>query len=107
MKNRYFFLFILSCYSLVSYGQWNSDSTKNTLVCNAPTQQAFPKICSDGNNGAFIVWQDSRNNGFTQIYIQKVSADGTMMWDTNGIRVCSTGFVQRSPVVAPDGQGGA
>lgn len=107
MKKRYLISFILSCYSFVSYGQWNSDSTKNTLVCNASSQQAFPKICSDGNNGAFIVWQDSRHSGYTQIYIQKVSADGRMMWDSNGIRVCSTAFVQRSPVVAPDGQGGA
>src|SRR5687767_7010267 len=107
MKKRYLFVFVLSCYSFVAYGQWNSDSTKNTVVCNAPSQQAFPKIVSDGANGAFVVWQDSRHNGFGQIYIQKISADGKMMWDSNGIRVCSTQFVQRSAVVAPDGQGGA
>jgi hypothetical protein len=70
-------------------------------------QQQTPRICSDGNNGCFIVWQDSRHNGYGQIYIQKFDSHGRPQWDSNGVRVCSTGFVQRTPVVASDGNGGA
>jgi hypothetical protein len=107
MMKRYSILLILSCYSYLSYGQWHSDSTKNTVVCNAPSQQAYPKVCSDGTNGCFVVWQDSRHNGYGQIYIQKYDADGKAKWDSNGVRVCSTGFVQRGPIIASDGNGGA
>ncbi|HJW28275.1 MAG TPA: hypothetical protein VJ508_03395, partial [Saprospiraceae bacterium] len=101
------FILLLSCCGGVAFGQWNSDSTKNTIVCNAAAQQQAPKVCSDGNNGCFVVWQDSRNNGYSQVYIQKFDADGRAKWTTNGIRICSTGFVQRTPIVSSDGQGGA
>lgn len=104
---RFTISFLLSCCALSGYGQWNSDSVRNTLVCNATNQQQVPRICSDGNNGCFIVWQDSRHNGYGQVYIQKFDANGVAQWTANGIRICSTGFVQRGPIVASDGNGGA
>src|SRR5262245_10878628 len=107
IMKRYCILLILSCFSFTSYGQWLSDSVRNTIVCNATAQQSMPRICSDGSNGCFVVWQDSRNNGYFQTYIQKFDADRVAQWTANGIRVCSTGFVQRGPIVASDGNGGA
>lgn len=105
MKRFCIFLF-LSCYGIIAHSQWNSDSVTNTVVCNASALQQAPKISSDGNNGCFVVWQDYRST-FGQIYIQKFDADGKAQWAANGIRVCSTGFVQRGPIVASDGRGGA
>ena len=104
---RYCLLLLLAAYGQAAYGQWNSDSTRNTLVCNASAQQAYPRVATDANKNIFVVWADSRHSGFTQVYAQKFDANGVAKWAANGIRVCSTAFVQRGPIVAADDNGGA
>ena len=44
-----------------------------------------PKIFPDGNNGAFYVWQDDRNNtGSSFSYVQHVTSTDSMLFPTNG-----------------------
>lgn len=81
-------------------------------VCTAADYQGLPRIVSDGTGGAIIVWHDSRD-GFDEnysnfdIYAQRVSGDGTVMWAQDGIPICTASSWQVFHHVAPDGFGGA
>lgn len=62
-------------------------------VCTAPGIQSQPVITTDGAGGAIIAWDDSRNlDG--DIYAQRVSPGGVMLWALNGMPVCTAPFVQ-------------
>lgn len=44
-----------------------------------------PKIFPDGNNGAFYVWQDDRNNtGSSFSYVQHITSTDSMLFPNNG-----------------------
>lgn len=90
------------------------DSLGNTLwtadgvpVCNDPGEQYKPPvIASDGAGGAIICWNDQRGAD-TDIYLQRIDAEGSPMWTANGVMVCGASGWQYEPVIAPDGAHGA
>ena len=65
-------------------------------------------MVSDGFGGAILTWQDYRsNNGFADIYAQRISSVGTPIWTANGVSVCNQAAAQRGPKLINDGSGGA
>ena len=89
------------------------DSSGNVLwtingvaICTKTTAQKSPKIVSDNAGGAIIVWEDSVNN-YWDIYAQRISSAGTVMWTSNGVAVCSAVNAQVNPKIDIDGLGGA
>lgn len=83
--------------------QWTSNGIP---VCTSPLDQQNPNICSDENKGAIIVWQDSSGNGF-DVRAQRLSTNGTAVWNTNGVWVCTAAGEQSSPKNISDGKGGS
>jgi hypothetical protein len=55
--------------------QWTADGVG---LCTAPASQNFPRMTTDGSNGAIVAWIDSRNESTTgkDIYIGAVSDSG-------------------------------
>ncbi len=51
-------------------------------ICNNQANQESPKLCPDGNGGAFFSWVDERNADQTNkdIYVQRVDENGELMW---------------------------
>ena len=89
------------------------DSSGNTLwgdngivVCNRATNQKNPKIVSDSDGGAIIVWEDSASFYF-DIYAQRISFNGVAQWTANGIGICVVPNQQQNPTLESDGLGGA
>jgi predicted lipoprotein with Yx(FWY)xxD motif len=76
------------------------------IVSSATGAQRFPTIIADGSGGAIIAWYDGRGLD-TDIYAQKVDADGSVMWLTNGVPLCLAPGNQWDPVITGDGVGGA
>ncbi len=74
-------------------------------LCAAAGDQNGVKIVRDGSGGAIAVWQDARA-GDLDIYAQRVSADGSLLWGTDGVPVCVVTADQSQPTVVPDGSGG-
>jgi len=68
-------------------------------------EQIFPQIAADGIGGAFIVWQDNRSKDF-DIYLQRVDANGALLFPKNGIPVCTEKGGQVFPQLVADGKGG-
>ncbi len=84
-------------------------TTNGAPVCLASDDQGMPQICSDGAGGAILVWNDLRNSltTGTDIYAQRVDANGTPLWTTNGVVVCNAASHQQYVKVVSDGRGGA
>jgi predicted lipoprotein with Yx(FWY)xxD motif len=77
-------------------------------ACVVVFEQDTIVMISDGVGGAILTWQDYRsNNGFADIYAQRVNQSGTMLWTANGLSVCSQAASQNGPNAVSDGSGGA
>ena len=82
--------------------------TNGVAVCTASYFQGSPQLVSDGNNGVIITWNDSRSNdGFADIYSQRVSSTGFVYWANNGVLICNANNNQNDPKIVADGTGGA
>jgi hypothetical protein len=85
--------------------QWMVDGA---TICDAPEYQSNPSMVSDGTGGAFITWQDRRDNTqYPHIYAQRIDPVGNVHWAVNGIPICTDSAGQYSPVILADGVGGA
>ena len=64
-----------------------------------------PQIAPDGSGGAVLCWNDGRTP--RGIYAQRVNADGDLLWNINGVSICTAIATQYDPQIASDGSGGA
>ena len=73
------------------------------------TSQTNASAIPDGNGGAYVAWQDSRNSGSNalDIYAQYVTGSGVLQYGPFGLVVCSSGGDQTYPRGCADGSGGA
>ena len=85
-----------------------------TVICNATTEQGVPKICSDGNGGAIIAWEDSRDSTPIKqnaIYAQHITVNGQLQWgmdgDLNGTIICDANGYQYLYHIISDEANGA
>lgn len=83
--------------------QW---AVNGVAVCSKALSQESSKIISDGTGGAIIVWEDSIN-GAVDIYAQRISSTGNILWAANGVPVCAAPLKQSRPRLQPDNAGGA
>ncbi|MDO8095133.1 MAG: hypothetical protein Q6360_16775, partial [Candidatus Brocadiales bacterium] len=74
-------------------------------VCTEVNAQNSPCIATDGSGGAIVVWQDLRTN-YADLYAQRISKDGEMLWAIDSVLICGTSGAQSAPVVVEDGAGG-
>ena len=79
-------------------------------VCAAEGLQREPQLISDGANGAIIYWNDYRRDYGEQtaddIYVQRINADGEILWGHDGTAVCTAEGQQITPHAVADGEGG-
>ena len=85
--------------------RWPSNGRALTLAGNA---QLNPTIESDGVNGAFVAWEDTRD-GLSHIDAQRVLASGAIAagWPADGLAVCTAPVDQVHPILTRDGSSGA
>ncbi len=77
---------------------WTGDGR---IICSSPNDQLYPQLTTDGDGGAFVTWQDLRNDD-SDIYVQHVLLDGLTTWVFNGVKVCSAAGGQSYPCLAAD-----
>jgi hypothetical protein len=75
-------------------------------VCISRNDQTGPTMASDGAGGAIITWTDNRSGNY-DIYAQRLSASGAMLWAPGGVGVCTASNDQVASTVVADGAGGA
>lgn len=85
--------------------QWTPNGT---AICTGKGRYLDVRICSDGNNGAIIVWNDERQEiNKRDIYAQRIDNDGNIKWITNGTHISSALSDKRNLEICSDGNGGA
>ncbi len=83
--------------------QW---AANGVVICNAANTQWYPEIVSDGSGGAIIIWRDHRSGASSDIFAQKINANGAVQWTPNGVSLTS-GLYTNEPQMTADGSGGA
>ncbi len=73
-------------------------------ICDTTPDPRWAKLVRDGSGGAIIVWEDNRGQD-TDIYAQRISCDGGMLWPDNGIPVARGSGAQLQPQIIDDGTG--
>jgi hypothetical protein len=84
--------------------QWTADGV---ALCTATSNQELPTIASDGSGGAIVTWYDYRSGNFSDIYAQRISASGAVLWTANGVAICAAAGHQYNPTIISDDAGGA
>jgi len=74
------------------------------LVYDTAPDPRWAKLISDGAGGAVIVWEDNRGPD-TDIYAQRISSDGRLLWPGEGVPVASASNAQLGPQIISDGMG--
>jgi hypothetical protein len=68
----------------------------------------YPTIVADGAGGAVVAWStDYQGTSDLNIYAQRVSGAGVIYGPAAGVALCTVIGQQSSPVLTPDGAGGA
>ena len=83
--------------------QWNVDGI---AICNAVSDQYFPRLVSDAAGGAIIAWYDNRAGNY-DIYAQRINATGAVQWTADGVAICTATGNQNAHQLIADGSGGA
>ena len=85
---------------------WTTDGVDVPQIAGAQTR---PAIISDGQSGAIVAWEDSRNGACRSkdVYVRRVDSRGTPTWTANGVAVCSALDDQDDVQMVGDGSGGA
>jgi hypothetical protein len=78
------------------------------LVCDATNNQARLTMIPDGNEGAFLAWDDARNSASNSldVYVQRISRLGSRYWTFNGIGVFTNFLNNNTPHLVYDGATG-
>ncbi|MCC6652085.1 MAG: T9SS type A sorting domain-containing protein [Candidatus Eisenbacteria bacterium] len=82
---------------------WTANGVAVSVVTG---DQANPVLVSDGAGGAIITWGDARS-GVSDIYAQRLNANGVAQWTANGVALCTSAGDQSHPDITTDGSGGA
>lgn len=81
---------------------WGEDGRP---ICTERGFQDNPVLISDGSGGAIAVWEDWRN-GNQDIYAQRISHDGRLIWAENCVPICQSPGDQYDPWPTADDNGG-
>ena len=77
-------------------------------VCDDPGGQYYPKVVRDDADGVIVTWLDSRTMTGNDIFSQRLSSSGLLLWADGGVNVYHTDDPsdQGGVRMVPDGQGG-
>jgi hypothetical protein len=84
--------------------QWTADGVP---LCTAAYNQVYSNVTSDGAGGAIVTWHDLRSGTNYDVYAQRVTATGGVLWTWNGVAVSTAVSDQAYPTIVSDGTGGA
>lgn len=102
-----FLLFTIYISIQTSSAQWIGDLAINNPVCNFQGNQQDMQMVSDNSGGAILTWTDTRNGETKDIYAQRIDANGNLLWNADGIAICTAANEQLTPKIISDAVNGA
>jgi len=83
--------------------QWSAGGIP---VCRDPSVQMAPKVISDGQGGALVLWRDTRTLQWN-LFAQRVNENGEPLWQMDGVSVGANPLRKWDESMVSDGAGGA
>lgn len=80
---------------------WAADG----VSIGAAGDSRYPDLATDGASGAIVTWYDYRGSGNGDIFAQRITSAGAVLWVTNGIGVCRDPAGQVFPRLVAGGNG--
>lgn len=107
MRHAHFLLMLvvgISLLPLCAGAQWQPNGVALSTAANS---QQYSQVVMDGAGGAIVTWFDDRGGATSDIYAQRVDADGFAQWTPDGVALCNAGNEQTLPAITHDNGGGA
>jgi len=67
----------------------SADAERGLPVCLTDFGEYSVRICTDGNGGAFFVWNGWRTNRERDLYCQHITGEGDVLWQEDGEVICN------------------
>jgi len=99
-------LALLFALSLDVHAQWSNNPAVNTPLAVGKSGRYDLYVISDGSGNTYLTWYDGSSNSKGGVYVQKITASGTLPWGLGGICVDSIQQTFEKPSIALDGNGG-
>ena len=88
----------------LGFAKWTNDGV---ALCTDPADQSTPAITTDMANGAIVAWSDWRSGVERDIYAQRISPTGAVLWITDGVIVTNKPEREHNEKIISDDAGGA
>jgi hypothetical protein len=75
-------------------------SDSGISVCDVSLTQYYPQAAATNDGGVVITWMDFRSNHSSDIYAQRISSDGSLLWQSDGLPICIFPSYQNFPRIA-------
>jgi hypothetical protein len=77
-------------------------------LCSSSGDQGYGYIATDGTGGAFFAWDEVRSDAEWDfdIFAQRLDEDGNILWNPDGVPICTVSGAQADPTIVQDGEGG-
>ena len=77
-------------------------------LCPYPSDQWYGHIATDGTGGAFFTWYEMRSgvDWDSDVFAQRLDKDGNILWNPDGVSICTLPGAQADPTIIQDGEGG-
>jgi hypothetical protein len=72
-------------------------------LAQLPSMQYYPQMVSDRNGGAIVVWQDNRRGTDYDIFGQRITREGMLVWPPIGVPICTAPGLQSNPQLIVQG----
>ncbi len=82
--SSFLLIFLLLVSSAVA--QWPDDPMENLVIVNRAGEQTVPKIGATSDGGCYVCWYDHASGNY-DVYLQRIGADGTILWEENGLLI--------------------
>lgn len=75
-------------------------------ICGIPSNKENFQIAANGEKGFYVVWDDNRQ-GYEGVYLQQIDPSGKILFDPSGKFIAKRTKEKNTPQVAADGENGA
>jgi len=84
--------------------QWSTNAAVNNQICGLSGEQAIPKIATCANGDTYIGYF-SNESGNYNVRLQRLDAQGNILWASNGILLSNTTAFNAAPKVVATSSG--
>lgn len=86
MQKHLFIALITLLLAQISWGQFSTDPSENTIISDASGEQTLPKIAATSNGSMYITWFSSEAGNYN-MRMQYLNKSGIAQWQPNGILI--------------------